>query len=220
MSNNRTQYEEALMQGHSFSWDQQWEHAIQEFQRAINFNPEEPAPYAGLGMAYFELSDLEQSLHNYKLAARYSRGEMIYLKHVADVQERLGFLHDAGQTYMAIGEIQLRRRRLDEAVGNWLRAVRLEPDLLSGHQRLAAVYKRQGLTTNAIREYLAIARIYSKRGEKSKALKACQLALELNPRNPDVLTAMELVERGDSLFTDIEPPLVDTKKDDEEGELV
>ncbi|GMQ78013.1 MAG: hypothetical protein BMS9Abin02_0507 [Anaerolineae bacterium] len=216
MSNNRTQYEEALMQGHSFSWDQQWEHAIQEFQRAINFNPEEPAPYAGLGMAYFELSNLERSLHNYKLAARYSRGEMIYLKHVADVQERLGFLHDAGQTYMAIGEIQLRRRRLDEAVGNWLRAVRLEPDLLSGHQRLAAVYKRQGLTTNAIREYLAIARIYSTRGEKSKALKACQLALELNPRNPDVLTAMELVERGDSLFTDIEPPPVDTQKDDGE----
>ncbi len=211
MSNSRTQYEEALMQGHSFSWDQQWEYAIQEFQRAINFSPEEPAPYAGLGMAYFELADLEQSLHNYKLAARYSRGEMIYLKHVADVQERLGFLHDAGQTYMAIGEIQLRRRRLDEAVGNWLRAVRLEPDLLSGHQRLAAVYKRQGLTTNAVREYLAIARIYSTRGEKSKALKACQLALDLNPRNPDVLTAIELVERGDTLFNDAEPPTVDTQ---------
>jgi tetratricopeptide (TPR) repeat protein len=217
VANNRTQYEEALMQGHSFSWDQQWEPAIQEFQRAINFSPEEPAPYAGLGMAYFELADLEQSLHNYKLAARYSRGEMIYLKHVADVQERLGFLHDAGQTYMAIGEIQLRRRRLDEAVGNWLRAIRLEPDLLSGHQRLAAVYKRQGLATNAIREYLAIARIYSTRGEKSKALKACQLALELNPRNPDVLTAIELVERGDNLITDIEPSAVDTQK--EQGEV-
>ena len=216
MAENRAQYEEALMQGHSYSWDQEWDQAIQEFQRAINFSPEEPAPYAGLGMAFFELADLEKSLNNYKLAARYSRGEMIYLKHVADVQERLGYLHDAGQTYMAIGEIQLRRRRLDEAVGNWLRAVRLEPDLLSGHQRLAAVYKRQGLAANAVREYLGIARIYSGRGETSKALKACQLALELDPRNPDILTAIELVERGKDLFTEGESLPVDSLPKEEE----
>ena len=141
MANERGSYEEALKQGHSFSWDQRWDEAIIEFRRATDHVPDEPAPYAGLGMAYFEKGDYENSLVNYKLAARYSRGEMIYLKHVADVQERLGHLHDAGQTYMAIGEIQLRRRRLDEAVGNWLRAVRLEPNLISGHQRLAAVYQ-------------------------------------------------------------------------------
>jgi tetratricopeptide (TPR) repeat protein len=207
VNNDRSLYEEALKQGHSYSWDQRWNEAINEFQRAIDHIPDEPAPYAGLGMAYFEEGDLEQSLSNYKLAARYSRGEMIYLKHVADVQERLGHLHDAGQTYMAIGEIQLRRRKLDEAVGNWLRAVRLEPNLISGHQRLAAVYKRQGLTQNAVREYLAIARIYSFRGEKGKALKACQLALELEPRNPDVITAMELVEQGEALISEDEEDL-------------
>jgi tetratricopeptide (TPR) repeat protein len=202
VNNDRSLYEEALKQGHSYSWDQRWNEAINEFQRAIDHIPDEPAPYAGLGMAYFEEGDLEQSLSNYKLAARYSRGEMIYLRHVADVQERLGHLHDAGQTYMAIGEIQLRRRKLDEAVGNWLRAVRLEPNLISGHQRLAAVYKRQGLTQNAVREYLAIARIFSFRGEKGKALKACQLALELEPRNPDVITAIELVEQGEALIAE------------------
>jgi len=199
VAEHRAQYEEALKRGHSYSWDQDWQNAITEFEQAIEAVTDEPAPYAGLGMAYFELGEFDKALENYKLAARHSRGDMIYLKHVADVQERLGQLTEAGQTYMAIGEIQLRRKKLDEAVGNWLRAISLDPDLLGGHQRLAAVYRRQGLVNNAVREYLAMARIYHARGEAERALKMCSLALEMDPRNVDALTAVDLIRRGEEL---------------------
>jgi tetratricopeptide (TPR) repeat protein len=202
VEDNHTRYEEALRRGHSYSWDQRWTDAIREFEIAIGESSDEPAAYAGLGMAYFELGELKKSLKNYKQAARYSRGDMIYLRQVADVQERLGMVSEAGQTYMAIGEIQLKRKKLDEAVGNWLRATRLEPNLVGPHQRLAAVYQRQGLLRNAIREYLAIARIFQARGEKDKALKMCQAALKLDPRNADVLTAMELIQHGDQFLED------------------
>lgn len=211
MTDNRARYEEALRKGHSYSWEQQWPEAIAEFEQAIAAVADEPAPYAGLGMAYAELGQFDQALENYKLAARHSRGDMIYLKHVADVQERLGLLVEAGQTYMALGEIQLRRKRLDEAVGNWLRAVSLDPDLLGGHQRLAAVYKRQELVSNAIREYLAMARIYHSRGSVEQALKMCGLALELDPKNPDALTALDLIRRGEKIvFEEYEQATLDS----------
>ena len=199
---DRVLYEEALQRGNSYSWDQQWPEAIGEFEAAIEEVSDEPAPYAGLGMAYLELGDMKRALENYKLAARYSEGDLVYLRHVADVQERLGQLEEAGRTYMAIGELQLQRKKLDEAVGNWLRAVRLEPNLVGGHQRLAAVYRRQGLTRDAIREYMAIARIYQLQGDTDKALKACQTALELDPRNADVLTAMDLIREGEAIAAD------------------
>jgi len=196
VAGSRAGYEIAIRRGHSYSWDQLWPDAIREFEQASQEAPSEPSPYAGLGMAYFELRELEKSLENYKLAARFSKGDMIYLKHVADVQERLGQTKDAAQTYMAIGEIQLRRRRLDEAVGNWLRAARLDPNLIGARRRLASLYQRQGLTSNAVREYLALARIYATKNQKKNALEMCQAALELDPRNPDILTAMELIEQG------------------------
>ncbi len=199
MPDNRDRYEEALSQGHSHSWEQKWPQAIIEFEKAIDAMPDKPAAYAGLGMAYVELGELNQALEYYKLAAKYSRGDMIYLKHVADVQERLGLSTEAGQTFMALGEIQLRRKRLDEAVGYWLKAVNLDPDLLGGHQRLAAVYRRQGLVNNAIREYLAMARIYHSRGGTDRALKMCSQALELDPRNADALTAVDLIRRGEPI---------------------
>ncbi|MGB3716255.1 MAG: tetratricopeptide repeat protein [Candidatus Promineifilaceae bacterium] len=211
MAGSQARYEIAIRRGHSYSWDQLWPDAIREFEQASQEAPSEPSPYAGLGMAYFELGELENSLENYKLAARFSKGDMIYLKHVADVQERLGQVRDAAQTYMAIGEIQLRRKRLDEAVGNWLRAARLDPNLIGARRRLASLYQRQGLTRNAVREYLALARIYNSQNQKESALKMCQAALELDPRNPDILTAMELIEQGaadiatdDEIFVSLE----------------
>ena len=111
-------------------------------------------------MAYLEQNQLGKALENYKLAARHSRGDIIYLRQVADVQERLGLQAEAGKTYMAIGELELNRKRLSEAMDNWNRAISLEPNLLRAHQRLASVYERQGQAPNAIREYLEIARIF------------------------------------------------------------
>jgi len=199
LTDDRTRYEEALRRGHSYSWDQRWSEAITEFEVAVGALADEPAAYAGLGMAYYELGKLDKALDNYKLASRHSRGDMIYLKHVADVQDRLGLLEEAGQTYMALGEIQLRRKKLDEAVVNWLRAVSLNPDLLGAHQRLVAIYRRQGLNSNAVREYMIIAELYSRRGEKELALKVCRLALELDPRNAEVMTALDLIRQGEQL---------------------
>ena len=210
MSQERTLYEAALNQGHTFSWDQQWREAIKAFQTAISHVDNEPAAFAGLGMAHYELQNLEQALENYKQAARFSGGDIMYLRQIARVQEELTQEADAGQTYMAIGEAHLRRRRLDEAVENWHRAVRLNPALLGGHQRLAAVYQRQGLNQAAIREYVAVARILQAQGDGPRALKACQAALLLDPRNREVLTAVELIEQGQAIpgeaFTEEVPP--------------
>ncbi|MEZ4592479.1 MAG: tetratricopeptide repeat protein [Chloroflexota bacterium] len=206
MAGNRARFEEALNRGHSHSWDQKWQEAIQEFKSAIEEIANEPAPYAGLGMAYLELNQLKEALENYKLAARFSRGDIIYLERVADVQERLGLYGEAGKTYMAIGEVELNRRRLSNAMDNWNRAVRLEPDLLRGHQRLASIYERQGSVHNAIREYLAIARILNAQGESENALQACQLALKLDPRNAEVLTAIEQIRSGEKLAGESDSP--------------
>jgi tetratricopeptide (TPR) repeat protein len=196
VANDRARYENALNDGNSYIWDQNWDEAIRAFSIAVKEMPSEPAPYAGLGAAYLSLNQLQKSLENYKLAARLSRGDVIHLRQVADVQERLGSLVEAGKTYLAIGEIELNRKRLTEAMNNWLRAVRLEPNLLKAHQRLASIYERQKSTTNAIREHLAIARILNQQGERDKALQACQMALKLDPRNAEVLTAVELITQG------------------------
>ncbi len=199
MATDRARFEEALNKGHSYSWDQQWQEAIESFELAVQENPKEPAPYAGLGMAYQELEQFPDALESYKLAARYSRGNIIYLRKVADMQDKLGRRGEAGKTYMAIGEMELDRRNLKEAMENWRHAVELDHNLLRAHQRLATIYRRQKDVHPAIRSYLEIARILQGQGEDDKALKACQLALQLGPRDRRILTAIEKIKRGTPL---------------------
>lgn len=200
MAGNRARYKEALSKAHSYIWDQRWEEAIQEFKIAVEEFGDEPVPYAGLGDAYQGMGRPEEALANYKQAARYSKGDVIYLRKVAELQEQLDQEAEAGQTYMAIGEIQLRRGAVEEAVTNWHRAIRLAPNLLGAHQRLAKYYTQQGQVRAAIRAYLAVARLYQARGEDERAMQTCRAALNLDPRNPDVLTAIEMIQHGEEIF--------------------
>jgi tetratricopeptide (TPR) repeat protein len=211
VANDPARYTEALKRGLAFNRAERWTDAIREFKIAIGEYSNQAVPYAGLGEALFGLKQLERAMNCYKLAARYSQGEIAYFRRVADIQERLGQLTEVGRTYLAIGEIYLRRRQLNDAISHWERAVRLEPNLLGAHQRLAMVFQRQGNIKAAVREYLAIARILQMQGEKQKAMQMCRAALRLDPGNSDVLTAVDLIQRGEEAYRDLE---------EEEGEAL
>jgi len=205
VAKDRRRYAEALQRGWRLNEQEQWRSAFDAFRIAIDQFPHEPEPYAGIGEACFGLKMLDRALGSYKLAARYSRGDIKYLQRVADIQERLGQLGEAARTYMAAGELQLRQRQLDPAIANWQRAVRLEPGLLGAHRRLAMVFQRQENVKAAVREYLAIARILQMRGDQERALQMCEAALRLDPENEDVLIAMELVRHGEKALEEEEP---------------
>lgn len=202
MSNRSVKYQEAMRRGQAFLTNQQWKEAFQLFRLAVTEAPTEAAAYAGLAEACFGLKMLDRALESYKLATRYSGGNLTYLKRVADIQERLGQLNEASRTYMAAGELLFRQGDMDEAIDHWELAVRLDPNLIGAHQRLAMMAQRQNNTRLAVREYLALARILQMQGEQQKALQMCRAAQRLDPQNPDVLMAIQLVQFGENALPD------------------
>lgn len=205
MAHNRPRYEEALKRGAMYSSKALWSEAFNAYRAAASEFPKEPAPYAGLGEACLGLKQLDRALECYKLAAKYSNGDVNYLKKVADIQERQGQLTEAAKTYTAVGELLLRQRKLEEAIGHWERAIRLDSSLLGPHRRLAMIFQRQNKKREAVREYLAIARILQAQNDNVKAYQMCQAALRLDPGNQDVLTAIDLIRHGEAGFSEPEP---------------
>jgi tetratricopeptide (TPR) repeat protein len=204
VADDRALYRDALKKGGAYLDRSLWKEAFGAYRSAATMFPKEAEPYAGLGEACFGMKRLDKALELYKMAARYSRGNISYLRKVADIQERLGQLSAAGRTYMALGEVYLRRRKLDDAVSQWQRAIRLEPNLLGTHKRLAMVYQRQNNSRDAVREYLAIARILQMQGQRDKAIRMCQAALRLDPDNKDVIRAFELIRGGPDAYVEEE----------------
>jgi tetratricopeptide (TPR) repeat protein len=200
VAKNQARYQQALQHGFALNKAERWQDSIPAFRAAINEFPQQPLPYVGLGEACFGLKQTDRALDCFKLAARHSGGNVEYLRRVADLQERLGRLTEASQTYLATGEIHFRRRELDDALANWERAIRLNTNLLAAHQRLAVVFQRLNDNKKAVREYLAIARILQMNGQNKKAMQMCVAARRLDPENRDVLVAIKLIQHGDEII--------------------
>jgi tetratricopeptide (TPR) repeat protein len=99
VAKNQARYQQALQHGFALNKAERWQDSIPAFRAAINEFPQQPLPYVGLGEACFGLKQTDRALDCFKLAARHSGGNVEYLRRVADLQERLGRLTEASQTY-------------------------------------------------------------------------------------------------------------------------
>ncbi len=185
-----------MKQGHSAAWDQQWDRAIAAYRKAVEEFPDDADALASLGLALLETRQLDSALAVYERAAKLSAADPVPLEKSAEILERQGRFDDASPRYMTVADLHLSRRDVDKAVVNWARAVRLTPDLLLAHQRLALAYERSGKHGPALTAYLNIARLLQMEGDYSKAMEAAEKARALEPRNSDVLRAIDMLQRG------------------------
>ena len=196
------QYQEAGNRGHSYIWEQRWEEAVEAFEFALQGRPSEPDLYDGLATAHKEIGHFGKALQNYEEAVRLSDGDVIYLEQVAEMQQKQGLYLKAADTCLAIGQKRFDERRIDDAVEKWALATHLNPDSKEAYEKLALVYTKQKRGFQAIHAHMEIARLYEEAGEAPKALRATKKALEIDPRNPDVLTAVEILRSGQKAFSD------------------
>jgi tetratricopeptide (TPR) repeat protein len=123
---------------------------------------------------------------------------------VAELQEQSGDVAGAVKTWLHAADLHLRGHAADEAVRIWQHLEKVAPDSVAVHERLAKAYAGMNQTRKAIRQYLALAALYQQQGEGEQAANACQRALQLDPRDPDVLTALEALQQGRRLSVLVE----------------
>jgi tetratricopeptide (TPR) repeat protein len=192
----RNVFEEAMKRASNYAWDKQWSKAIAEYKRALAEFPDDVTALVSLGMAYLESRQLEEALRAYQRASQLTPADPLAWERVADVQERLGRLDEAAETYVAMANIYVERKAMGEAIETWLRATRLAPGHLGAHLSLARAYAEQGKARAAARERLALARILQRRGQTEKAIQQCRLALELDPRSTQAHATLEALRAG------------------------
>ncbi len=196
MAGNRQVFEQAMRRGTNFAWDKQWDKAIAEYRRAVSEFPEEAPAYVALGQALVQAGRVGDALEVYQRAARLTPDDPSAVARVAELQEQLGDVAGAARTWLHAADLHLRRKAVDSAVIVWQHLEKVAPDNESAHERLAKAYTGMGQTRKAVREYLALAAIYQQKDQEEQATAVCQSALELDPRNSAVLTAIEALQHG------------------------
>ena len=206
MSGRRDIFDQAMRQGHSAAWDQLWDRALASYGAALQEFPDDPNALTSLGFALLQADRLEEALVHYQRAAALNTGDPVAPEKCGEIFERLGRLTEAAQTYLVVAEIHLTRRDVQKAIDNWGHVVRLTPDNLNAHSRLALACERTGRIPQAVHEYIEVARIFQRAKDTDKSMQAAARALQLDPQSLVAREAQDKLRRGVPLPVPERPP--------------
>lgn len=196
MTGNRAIYDQALNEGNSAAWEQQWDKAIGAYARALDEFPSDSSVMSSLGLALLAQNRWEQALAVYQRAAQLNPEDPLPLEKCAEILQRLNKYPESAQAFYLAAEAYVSRRDVAKAIENWTHATKLNPDHMQAYSRLALAYERTNKTSEASFGYIALARILQKQNELQRALQAAQRAAQLDPRNSAALQAVDLIQRG------------------------
>lgn len=205
MSGDQQVFQNAMNQGHSAAWDQDWEKASSYYRVAIDEFPENYIALTSLALALFELQKYPQSLEYYQRAAQLSPDDPVPMQKVAEIYERMGNLAKATKAYMDVAELCAHSKDVEKAIRSWSRVVALNPEHITAHTRLALVYERLGRTSEAMIEYISLASLLQNQGNVEKAVQTVKHALQVVPNSKEANQALSMLENGKPLPRPIRP---------------
>src|SRR4030042_4369376 len=110
MSGDQQAFQNAINQGHSAAWDQDWQRAASYYHIAIDEFPENMIALSSLALALFELQKYPESLVYYQRATQISPSDPVPMLKVAEILEHLGDLDNATKAYMDVAELYARSK--------------------------------------------------------------------------------------------------------------
>ncbi|MBE7475029.1 MAG: hypothetical protein DPW09_00975 [Anaerolineae bacterium] len=196
MAGDQNKFQTAMIHAEKFSEQGNWAEAIKAYRFALAEFPNNEAAIIGFGRANAAVGQTEIAWKAFQQALKINPGNYQALGYIGEIQEQMGQVDAAAETYLRVGNIFVARHDFEAAIEVWGRAIELVPDKIDAHQKLAQTLAQQGHTRLAARQYLALAAVYQNRDDESAALRSIQEAQNLLPKDPGVATALSALEQG------------------------
>jgi tetratricopeptide (TPR) repeat protein len=179
------------------AWEGNWREAIQTYQRALAEFPDDIDALTGLGMAYTNIGRPKDALNVYQRAHNLEPDDPVLSERLAEAMEQLGRGEEAAKAYLNSASLYIDQQQTPRmAVHCWERAARVHPGCLDAHVALLKYYQHQRRIRDAVQECLALARIYGEQGRVDYAIRICQHALRLSPRDSRALALLDRLRYG------------------------
>lgn len=191
-----------MAQAEQLSEQGNWTEAVIAYRFALAEFPNNEAAVIGFGKACLFSGQIEFAQKAFRHALKVNPTNHQALSYIGDIQERMGQLDAAAESYLRAGNVLAARNDLDTAIDFWRRATALVSDHLEAHRKLAEGLAQQGQSQQAAREFLSVARIYQQRGDFDEAMVQIKNAEELLPDNPGILAAEEALQNGTPIQPD------------------
>lgn len=183
--------------------------AIAEWEKLVKEAPDGPT-YNIVGDLYLRKGDKKKAVESYHKAANFFRHEGFSLKALAlykkllninasdhgallslgELSEEKDLIADAIKYYLASADSLIKEGKKDGIVAVYGKIVALAPQNVPLRTKVAGILMKEGLKSNAAREYLSIAEIQDERGEVSQAKEFYQKAIDVQPLTREALIGL------------------------------
>jgi tetratricopeptide (TPR) repeat protein len=102
---------------------------------------------------------------------------------LADIQARAGRKQDAVTNYEKVATGYIQQDFTPKAIAVYKTILRLDPELLSTYEKLAELYKNQGLEAEALSQLENLFQIYDKKNDEDKQIDVLHLMANMDPEN-------------------------------------
>lgn len=194
MAGNQQIFQTAMNNGNSAAWDQNWELAKHYYITALEEFPNNPTALVNLGLAVFEMGDLEQALVVYRRAAAVSPEDPAPQEKMGLIYEAMGRKNEAVRAAMQAADLFLKARDVEKSIDCWERIIDLHPDSLTAHTRLAMIFEKLGRKSDAVSEYLSAAGLLQRAGDPDKAIQVIMYTLNLVPGSTEAGQALRQIK--------------------------
>lgn len=199
MTESQNRFHEAMNQGHTAAWDQDWQDAADHYRQALEEMPDDPKALVSLGLALYELGLYDQSLQYYAQAVEVSPEDPLGFEKTSQLFELLGQNEQVITPALRASELYHKEGNIAKAVECLVRVNRADAENLPAHSRLALIYERTGRKQQAVTEFLIVASLMQHQGELENAKQAAEHALSIQPTSREAAEALSLIENGVSL---------------------
>ena len=196
MAGDRKRFEMAMSHAQRFREEGNWTEAFRAYRFALAEFPNDQNAIVGFGRAAFATGQVELAQKAFRQAQKLDPSNWQILNYLGEVQEQLGQLEVAAETYFRIGNIFSAQDNLDSAIDAWVRATQLAPGHVDAYYKLAQGLARQDKPREAARQFLTLAATYQSQKNHKQALEQIQQAKDLIGDDPGIMAALKALDQG------------------------
>lgn len=176
-----------------------WEKLMKEYPDGNTYN--------ALGDLYLKKNDKQNAADSFHKAAKFFMNEGFSLKALGLYKKILNIDPADADAFFALGQINEERGLKIDAIKYYLSAadslskegrkeklfeiydkiIAISPSNIPFRVKVAEIYTKEGLVSEAAREYLNIAKLYEEKEETEKSLEYYQKSLEIQPSNKEAI---------------------------------
>ena len=197
----------------TFERNKVWKDEVTFYRDCIQKSPTKARAYNNLGVAFIHSENFSQAIYHFQEALRLVPGYADAFYNLNKLEENLRIDGEITKTkskltrnpedpaiHYALGNLYMRRGKLNEAKTHYQKSLELDPEYHSALNKLASIYALTGNYDKAISlfqevitrqpdnpdAFFYIACVYAKQSKKTEAIGWLKKAAERGYRNPDI----------------------------------